>query len=315
MSDRVSNCGACAAQASRRRQVARLGNGVHVMRCDNCGVTALHPSPSLEELKRHYDSYYLTRTNDPHRQDRLVQLHQQVVDYLVSHASSSGRLSFLDHGCGGGAFLRCVARQGHFAVGTDVSSQNVRQLREAAQRDSLDIELLDLSTGSLADFGNRRVDIITLFQVIEHVRDPLDLVGSLAPLQRPGGLFYIECPNDAGAWVQIKNPAHRLLRTNSWHSLKYPEHLHGFTRRSITSLLGAAGYDVVDCSDYAYRDGVHQVESEFWWPRLRGNGDGRTPMKVMRSAIPIIDHAMSTCFRAGSGLYALGRKRSMNGAA
>jgi 2-polyprenyl-3-methyl-5-hydroxy-6-metoxy-1,4-benzoquinol methylase len=307
----AATCGACAAQAVQRRLVARLGNGVHVVRCANCGVTSLYPQPSPDELSRHYESYYLTRTNDTVRQARLVQLHRQILDYLVSQASSSPsrRLSFLDYGCGGGAFLRCVAMQGHLAVGTDVSTQNLRQLREAARHDNVVIELLDLSTSTLTDFGSRRFDVVTLFQVIEHIRNPLDLVSSLAGLQQAGGLLYIECPNDAGAWVHIKNPAHRLLRSNSWHSLKYPEHLHGFTRRSIASLLAAANYGVVNCGDYAYRDGLHQVESEFWWPRLRSNGHGQTPMTVMRSAIPLIDQAMSAFFRAGSGLYALGRKR------
>ena len=312
ISGEVPACAACAAQGSQRRPVARLGNGVQVMRCGGCGVTSLHPAPSPVELARHYGSYYLTRTKDGHRQDRLVQLHERIVDYLVSHstARSSRRLSFLDHGCGGGAFLRCVARHGHAAAGTDVSSQNVRQLREAAHQDGVDIQLVDLSTGSLTDLGATSFDVITLFQVIEHVTDPLELVGSLARLQVSGGLLYLECPNDAGAWVHIKNPAHRLFRSNSWNSLKYPEHLHGFNRRSIASLLGAAGYEVIDCGDYAYRDGVHQVESEFWWPRLRRNGHAPTPMGLMRSAIPILDQAMSTCFRAGSGLFALGRKVS-----
>jgi hypothetical protein len=101
---------------------------------------------------------------------------------------------------------------------------------------------------------------------------------------------------------------HRAKRGSAWCSLKYPEHLHGFGRQSIAGLLRASGYDVVDCGDYAYRDGVHQVESEFWWPRFRTPGHRLSLSQAGRAMVPVFDQMMSSCFGSGSGLYALGRK-------
>lgn len=308
-------CGVCGAAGRRRKLVRRLGNGVGVTRCAACTVTALRPLPSAEELQRHYSAYYLTRANDAGRHDHLVDLHKGVFDYLLQHVRSTPPHAFLDYGFGSGAFLRYAARQGHPATGVDVSPQNVRQLRDAARRDGVVIGLIDLSANSLDDLRPQRFDIVTLFQVVEHLECPLRLISQLSRLQDPGGLVYLECPNDSAAWAHAKNPLHRAVRSTAWSSLKYPEHLHGFNRRSIAALLLAGGYDLVDCGDYAYRDGLHQVESEFWWPRFGSQSSSRTMSGLVRSVIPLFDGMMSACFGAGSGLYALARKRQMAGPA
>jgi 2-polyprenyl-3-methyl-5-hydroxy-6-metoxy-1,4-benzoquinol methylase len=302
-------CGACGAAGRQRQLIRRLGNSVGVTRCSACTVTSLRPLPSAEELRRHYASYYLTRADDTDRQNHLVELHKGVFDYLLRHVRSTPPHAFLDYGFGSGAFLRYAARRAHRAMGADLSPQNVRQLQEAARCDGVTIGLIDLSTNSLGDLCPNHFDVVTLFQVVEHLACPLRLISKLSCLQEPGGLLYLECPNDSAAWAHAKNFFHRAARSTAWNSLKYPEHLHGFNRRSIAALLQAGGYDLVDCGDYAYRDGLHQVESEFWWPKFRSHSSSPTLSGLVRSAIPLFDGIMSARFGAGSGLYALGRKR------
>jgi SAM-dependent methyltransferase len=230
-----------------------------------------------------------------------------VIEYLAAHLNGSGPHSILDYGFGSGAFLRGVARRGYRALGADLSPQNLQQLRETAIQEGLSIELIDLSAG--LPTGLSDIAVVTLFQVIEHVLDPLALLEKLSALQGDGGLIYLECPNDSAAWARVKDPVHRMFRHEACGSLKYPEHLHGFNRRSIGTLIEKAGYEVVECRDYAYRDGVHQVESEFWWPRLGGGLSRPSLAGVPRSFIPILDKTMSFCFGAGSGLFVLGRQR------
>jgi SAM-dependent methyltransferase len=303
-SPRASATDACdVCSAPHPSVVRRLPGGTVVTRCRSCNLTALAPLPTPAHLAAHYSQYYLTRVADAARQDRLVAMHGPILDYLLGHVRGGQPVSVLDYGFGGGAFLQCVARRGHRATGADLSPQNVAQLTGTAE-----IRLVDLSNDAeAAGLRRERFDVITLFQVIEHARDPLGLLTDLASLQERGGLIYLECPNDAAMWALVKNPAHWLHDSPSWNSLKYPEHLHGFDRRSIGELLTRAGYDVLERSDYSYRDGLHQVESEFWWPRL-GSGQLTLP-GLVRSMIPIFDGAASALFKAGSGLYALGRKR------
>jgi SAM-dependent methyltransferase len=201
-----------------------------------------------------------------------------------------------------------VAREGHRAAGADLSTQNVEHLSAVTAAESVHMDLVDLSVASLEAVRKRRFDVISLFQVIEHAPDPHQLVGSLAQLQDSGGLLYLECPNDAAAFAMLKRLVHRMRPSLMFGSMKFPEHLHGFHRRAMTALLDSCGYSIVDLGDYHYRDGVHQVESEFFWPRLR-DAATMSPRNMMRSLIPVFDHAMSALFGSGSGLFALGRKR------
>lgn len=300
------HCRACGLDADRTI-VKRLPNGTAVTRCRACSVTALTPLPTTEELNRHYSDYYLTRSNDAERQRRLVDLHRPIFGYLTGHLQASPPYSFLDYGFGSGAFLQCVAELGHVAVGADVSAQNRQQLEAICRHQALAIRLVDLSPGPEMLTG-MRFDVITLFQVLEHVADPLTLARHLSRLQAPGGLLYVECPNDPSALGRVKNLLRVVVSRPIWRSLKYPEHLHGFNRRAIRTLLTAAGYHVIDCGDYSYRDGIHQVESEFWWPPFRENPSLRTLYGLSRSVVPLFDRLMAASLHAGSGLFALGRK-------
>lgn len=171
------------------------------------------------------------------------------------------------------------------------------------------IQLIDLSTNDLSTVLGDYFDVVTMFQVIEHVPAPLALVKMLAQHQQPGGILYLECPNDPAALSRAKNilrvwPSRRHM----WRSVKYPEHLHGFNRRAVRAMLTEAGYAVVAVGDYAYCDGIHQVESECWWPPFRSNPRWFTPYGMSRSLIPLVDQMMSRALGAGSGLFALAKR-------
>jgi hypothetical protein len=135
-------------------------------------------------------------------------------------------------------------------------------------------------------------------------------VRTLASRQQPGGLLYFECPNNASGTAWLKSLfLYGDRRSKMWRSLKYPEHLHGFTQRSLVALLGAAGYEALAAGDYGYGDGRHQVESEYWWPSWRKNPQPWTPRGASRSVIRTLDRLLSSTMKLGSGLFALGRKR------
>lgn len=239
--------------------------------------------------------------------DRLVEMHRPIVEYLASHARGTPPYSFLDYGFGSGTFLRQVAASGHRAFGADISPQNVAQLAERSLRDGLSMGIVDLSSGNLDDLGQSHFDIVTLFQVIEHVPEPLALLRALSRHQQEGGVIYIECPNDASVLSRVKTFIQRLSPNGTkWRSMKYPEHLHGFNKKALGALLAAAGYEVVACGDYSHSDGMHQVEGVYWWPPFRENPAWYRPYGFSRSLIQLADSTMSRAFGSGSGLYAVG---------
>lgn len=300
-------CRACGRQVAPTC-VRQLSPQREVRRCPACSVTGLEPLPTEDELAHHYADYYLTRNKDSRRHDWLIEAHRPIVKWLLARSGGSGVRSFLDFGFGSGEFLIQVARQGHLAHGCDLSVRAMADLQTLAEATGEDVRAV-LYDRLLTDAACPRFHVITLFQVIEHLREPLSVVRTLSRWQAEGDLLYVECPNDASGLAWFKS---QFLfgdrRERMWRSLKYPEHLNGFNKGALRILLETAGYQVVMCRDYAYGDGLHQVEGEYWWPAWRCNPNRWTVYGFSRSAIRTVDGWLSDALGRGSGLYALARR-------
>jgi 2-polyprenyl-3-methyl-5-hydroxy-6-metoxy-1,4-benzoquinol methylase len=302
------HCRICGtAQHVKPRAVLR--NNYKVVKCPKCTVACLQPIPSENELKQYYERYYLTRTRND-RQDDLVDLHRGVLQYLLHRSSHQAGISILDFGFGSGSFLKLVAKSKHRAFGTDLSEQNCQQLESYCKQNDLIITIVNLGEQSLADFGNINFDVITMFQIIEHLPDPVASLSALSSLQRSGGLIYVECPNNDALYLGIKNAVNKIIRRNEFcDSLKVPEHIFGFNKGSIKTMLANIGYEILDFGDYYYSDGLHQVESIYWWPSFPRNCVSGFPNTFVKSLIQCFDMLSSKIFHSGAGLYVLAEKK------
>ncbi|MCW9014607.1 MAG: class I SAM-dependent methyltransferase [Gammaproteobacteria bacterium] len=298
-------CAICNTEQNTR-SIARLIDGYNVVRCASCDGSYLYKIPTAEELEEYYSKYYLTRTSEDPSKAVLVKLHTPIIDYLLSNLDDKINVNILDYGFGAGYFLKAVAEKNFNAFGFDLSEQNRIQLDEYSKSNNINIKLLGNST---SDTGIR-YDIITLFQVIEHLNDPVKTLTELSLLQEKNGILYIECPNNSAYMLKIKNIINKILgRKKFYNSLKIPEHIFGFNKKSISILLDRIGYDVVDIGDYYLSDGVHQVEGIWWWPPLLKNRNFYNPISFAKSIMQLVDRIFSLLFGAGSGLFVLAKKR------
>ena len=141
-----------------------------------------------------------------------------------------GRL--LDVGCAAGFFL--VEAQRHYEVkGVEFSEFSSHFAREHFG--------LDVFTGSLAQarLPSAHFDLITLWDVIEHVPDPDVVLAEAARLLRPGGRLVLTTGDIGSAYAQ--------RRGVKWHLLAPPWHLYYFSRKTITRLGANAGLRVTAC--------------------------------------------------------------------
>src|SRR5690606_26221549 len=98
----------------------------------------------------------------------------------------------LDVGCGAGLVCEPLARLGAAATGVDAALENVEVARHHAAGSGLDI---DYRQGELAELGLGMFDLVTCFEVLEHVADKRGFVGQLACHLAPGGLLVLSTPN------------------------------------------------------------------------------------------------------------------------
>jgi SAM-dependent methyltransferase len=149
-----------------------------------------------------------------------------------------GARTLLDIGCADGRFVYAAAARGLDARGIDHNDSLVRagNARHAGSR---------LSTSSIASLvaGDRTFDAVSLFDVIEHVPDPVALLELARSVIRPQGMIVVSTPNRLGyPWGRhpMDRPPHHLTR---WVPLTLVTALRraGFTDIRIITSPGRAG--------------------------------------------------------------------------
>ena len=91
----------------------------------------------------------------------------------------------------------------------------------------------------MAGFELGSFDVVTMFEVIEHLRDPAGVLRVVWRLLRDGGLLYLTTPN--------YDSLSRYLLGSSWRIILPREHLFYFTAASLGPLLRMSGYEVRSC--------------------------------------------------------------------
>jgi SAM-dependent methyltransferase len=148
--------------------------------------------------------------------------------------------SVLDVGCGIGNFLEYARDRGIRAIGTDVEADAV----SAARANGLDAHVTAELDAAVPDGS---VDAITLWDVIEHLPEPLAVVRDVVRKLRPGGALLFETPDAAFPVRTAVRALHAATggRANLTGPLYYWEHKVYFTAAGLTALLDRAGADTV----------------------------------------------------------------------
>ncbi len=201
------------------------------VRCRKCGLIYLNPRPTLSEIDQYYPPQYepFTRYDQPlswfGRLGYRVSMNKKY--RIAVRGIKPGKL--LDVGCGNGDFLGWIKNHGWEVYGLDPSPVAV----EAARKRGLEIfrgQLFD------APYLPASFDVITMWDVLEHVHDPLANLKRVAKLLKPGGRFTVTLPNPDGLDFRLFG---RL-----WTGLDVPRHLYVYSRKPLIALLEKAGLTV-----------------------------------------------------------------------
>jgi SAM-dependent methyltransferase len=149
--------------------------------------------------------------------------------FLERVGAGAGR-ALLDIGCGTGAFLDRARSRGFVPAGFDFDRDDVRIARSRYGLD--EVRESDIEAFATAAAG-RQWDVVTLFEVIEHVEDPRALLGAVRRLTRPGGLVALSTPN--------RDRRLDALRDGDWP----PNHLTRWSAAALRRLLEGQRFGVV----------------------------------------------------------------------
>jgi 2-polyprenyl-3-methyl-5-hydroxy-6-metoxy-1,4-benzoquinol methylase len=93
------------------------------------------------------------------------------------------------------------------------------------------------------------LDVLTMFDVIEHVPDPLGDLRKAFDLLAPGGLVVLSTPNIDGLFPRLSLPLAKKL--DYWPHPEPPYHLYQFSARTLAAMLEKAGFEIAATRHFA----------------------------------------------------------------
>lgn len=218
----------------------RLGVEIRIVRCQRCGLMYPNPFPfptDPQELYGDPAKYF-----EQHDSSAKVEASRQLIHGFLDRIGKRDA-SLLDVGSGRGEMLGGARAEGlERVVGLELSQAMV----EAAKK-AYDVDVQPLLLEDFAAQTDERFDIIVLNAVIEHVYDPDSMVAACRQLIAPGGVLYLDVPNEDHLLADVAGAVNRVLGRPGIFKLAPtfpPYHVFGFSPGSLTMLLEKHGFAV-----------------------------------------------------------------------
>ncbi len=203
------------------------------VQCAMCGLIYQNPRPALAEMAAHYPPEYELYAPAPEG-GKSSWLLRRAIGYgmakrsrFVTRHKTSGRL--LDLGCASGVFLREMQKNSNWQVtGVEINADAAQTARE---RYGLDVQV---GTLEQVAFPEEHFDVVTLWDVLEHLHDPAATLREINRILKPGGIVVLRVPNRSSWDARIFG--------RYWAGWEPPRHLYVFTPETLTLLLRHAGF-------------------------------------------------------------------------
>jgi SAM-dependent methyltransferase len=205
------------------------GYGTHppIVQCQQCGLVYTDPRPDggdiLETYQAVEDPLYIEE-----REGRVLTFehHLRPLERLTGPPDDR---PLLDVGAYTGVFVEIAARHGWDAWGVEPSRWAVERARARG---------LHMVPGTLesADLPAAHFDVVTMWDVIEHLPDPHLALQQARRLLKPGGLLVVHTIDIESLFARLMGPRWPWLMEM---------HIYYFSRRTLRAMLEQCGFQVL----------------------------------------------------------------------
>jgi SAM-dependent methyltransferase len=198
-----------------------------ILRCQSCGFGFLASRVSDEQLAKLYSQldHQIYEAEAEGRARTAIQHFKIVQRFVVSG-------SLLDVGCASGAFLQLCAQNGFRVTGVEPARGLANKAKEVLSGEG-EVFCATLQGASLRPAA---FDALTLWDVLEHVPEPIEFLHLCGSLLKPGGYLFANVPDLDSFQARTFGKRWPLL---------LPEHLNYFTRKSLALCAGKAGFELL----------------------------------------------------------------------
>jgi len=211
---------------------------VPIYQCEKCSVI-WHENQFLNVSQYYESTEYRNSLEGGAEEERFYQLHdKETLDKLQYTGTTIFREKIIaDIGCGCGAFLDFLKGVAKKIVAIE-PSESYREIMRKKDFDTF------AYTGDAKKIYSSKIDVITSFDVIEHVEDPITFIQDIYSLLKNGGHAIIGTPTNA--------PIMRKLLGNIYEQqlLFSTQHLWIFSENNLKLLAEKAGFSSISIKYY-----------------------------------------------------------------
>ncbi|MFA5023407.1 MAG: class I SAM-dependent methyltransferase [Patescibacteria group bacterium] len=198
-------------------------SGGYYVKCPGCSLIFTNPVFKDDELKAYYESNHNLQSVVVEEDSVFYDtLYNSGLDIIEKHTVG---LRVLDIGCSSGQFLKCASKRGHDVVGIELNETEAEQARAACFNVVNDVNEL-----------HGCFDAITMWDVLEHIKDGKTFIKSLLNRLNEGGVVFIQTPN-------VYSLASRIMqcKCNMFDGL---EHVNLYGEKAIGALAELVGMEI-----------------------------------------------------------------------
>lgn len=213
--------------------------GFTIEKCPQCKLMAVENVP--ENLTPYYAEGYFTGDVNldgymDYDQDKVVtqKTYEGYLDEITKVCNHGKKITMFEVGCATGFFLERAQERGWEVSGIDLSEYAIEKAKAKGLR---------VSTGSLDTYTTEeKFDVIVMYDLIEHVKDPVLTLQKAGQMLKEGGLIVITTPDAGSIWARVWG--------RRWHAFVPPQHLFYFRVSHLKNILKKQGLETIEASHH-----------------------------------------------------------------
>ncbi len=225
---------------------AFTGKKFDIFFCNHCFVGKTNLHKDFDFTSYYPKNYY---GEDGKRFNFLFEFLVLFARYLRSlfckKLFNDNNIKLLDIGCGRGHFIYLMKKKGWSVYGSELSPTSAMSAKKKVGDDVIFVnhDLNDLKNIDI------NFNIITLWHVLEHVKNPKNIVNLIEKKLLDKGYLVIEVPNF--------DSLQRFIDKSNWILLECPRHIIHFTEKSLLNFFDNKKFNIIKKSTFSIEYGLY----------------------------------------------------------
>ena len=208
-----------------------------ILRCEACSFTESYPKLPQDQLLKLYGKEYFNSENSKlcgydnylEEKDNYLTTFKKRFQFLDQKIGLNNQKSILEVGFAYGFFLQTCEQAGFTNLtGIEVSDAGIDYAKNNLKHSKL-------SLNQVKDINDQKFDYIFLWDVIEHIYSPADIIEECYKMLNDGGYLIMRTPN-------VDSFVARILG-KKWWNYKPKEHIYYFNPKTIQTLVNKFGFN------------------------------------------------------------------------